>query len=127
MRHCARNSTIWRQDNGIRALREGFMIENARDRQPEAIVIARRAGELVHPQRLVFDIQFGQPIVGIVTGNGTGGDSSSLLLVSRCCRGWRQVQQLRAGLIVREGATNDSLPTYRSVTAAARTYTPAQI
>ena len=40
-----RHATIWRQDNGIRALFEWARIENARGRQGEAIEIAQRAGE----------------------------------------------------------------------------------
>jgi predicted transcriptional regulator len=41
----SRHGTIWRQDNGIRALFEWAKIENARDRQSEAIEITQRAGE----------------------------------------------------------------------------------
>ena len=39
------HNTIWRQDNGIRALLELARLEMARDRQPQAIEVARQAGE----------------------------------------------------------------------------------
>ncbi len=40
-----RHPTAWRQDNGIRALLEWAKIEMARDRQSDAVDIAKRAGE----------------------------------------------------------------------------------
>ncbi|MDF1702007.1 MAG: hypothetical protein P1V36_12690 [Planctomycetota bacterium] len=41
----AQHNTIWRQDNGIRALLELARLELARDRQNEAVEVARQAGE----------------------------------------------------------------------------------
>ena len=40
-----RHPTLWRQDNGIRAMLEWAKLENKRDRKDEAIAIANRAGD----------------------------------------------------------------------------------
>ncbi len=75
----ARNATIWRQDNGIRALLEWARIENARDRQSEAIEIARRAGE--YAKKLGkgwLEARANKLLRTIISGQGSGGGSTTV-------------------------------------------------
>lgn len=72
-----RHGTIWRQDNGIRALLEWAKIENVRDRQSEAIEIARRAGEYAKKLGKGWLEQRANKLLRfIIAGQGGGGTSS---------------------------------------------------
>jgi len=73
-----RQPTIWRQDNGIRALFEWARIENARGRQGEAIEIAQRAGEYAKKLGKGWLEQRANRLLRIfISGQGSGGASTA--------------------------------------------------
>ncbi|MDA1194366.1 MAG: tetratricopeptide repeat protein [Planctomycetota bacterium] len=68
-----RHNTIWRQDNGIRAMLELAKLERARDRQSEAIDIARQAGEYAKSLgKGWLERQANRILREIVSGSGSG-------------------------------------------------------
>lgn len=71
----AQHNTIWRQDNGIRALLELARLEMARDRQTQAIEVARQAGEFAKKLgKGWLERQANRILEKIIAGN-TGGSS----------------------------------------------------
>ena len=86
----AQHNTIWRQDNGIRALLELARLELARDRQTEAIEVARQAGEFAkklgkgwlerQANRILEEIIAGRRGGG--SGSATAADPSVLMRVA---------------------------------------------
>ncbi len=72
------HKTIWRQDNGIRALLELARLELNRDRQAEAVEIARKAGEFAKKLgKGWLERQANRILQEIVTGGGGGGGASA--------------------------------------------------
>lgn len=74
----AQHSTIWRQDNGIRALLELARLQLAMDRQTDAIETARQAGEFAKKLgKGWLERQANRILEDIIAGRRSGGSSAT--------------------------------------------------